>query len=133
MLWLTMRLMRADQTLREDALISVKRGFRPREWVEPARCAEIRNAKVWLYYGTRIVLQTRRRALTQPPTQPALRIGQRPDFARVVFVNRLDGDKFNSPAGSKKCDEHGRFDLKMVSGNRQVQQSFQMCEPKAAL
>jgi SAM-dependent methyltransferase len=62
MLWLTMRLMRADRTLREDGLISVKRGFRRREWRELAARAEIPNAKVWLYYGTRIGLQARKGA-----------------------------------------------------------------------
>ena len=60
MLWLTMWLVCADRTLREDGLISVKRGFRRREWRELARRAEIPNAKVWLYCGTRIVLQARK-------------------------------------------------------------------------
>jgi 2-polyprenyl-3-methyl-5-hydroxy-6-metoxy-1,4-benzoquinol methylase len=62
MLWLTMRLMRTDPTLREDGLISVKRGFRRREWRELAARAEIPAAKIWLYYGTRIVLQARKGA-----------------------------------------------------------------------
>lgn len=60
MLWLTMRVMRADRRLREDGLISVKRGFRLGEWRELASRAEIPQAKVWLYYGTRIVLQARK-------------------------------------------------------------------------
>ncbi len=60
MLWLTMRLMRADRRLREDGLISVKRGFRLGEWRELAGRAEIPQARVWLYYGTRIVLQARK-------------------------------------------------------------------------
>ncbi len=60
MLWLTMRLMRADRRLREDGLISVKRGFRLGEWRELASRAEIPQARVWLYYGTRIVLQARK-------------------------------------------------------------------------
>jgi len=62
MLWLTMLLMRTDNNLRKDGLISVKRGFRRREWRELAARAEISNAKVWLYYGTRIVLQARKDA-----------------------------------------------------------------------
>jgi SAM-dependent methyltransferase len=60
MLWLFLRLMRTSRNLREDALISVKRGFRRREWRELAARAKIPNAKVWLYYGTRIVLQARK-------------------------------------------------------------------------
>jgi SAM-dependent methyltransferase len=61
MLWLSLRLMRTSRDLREDALISVKRGFRLREWRELAARAEIPDAKVWLYYGTRIVLQARKK------------------------------------------------------------------------
>jgi SAM-dependent methyltransferase len=60
MLWLSMPLMRISRALREDALISVKRGFRRREWRELAARAGIPDAKVWLYYGTRIVLQARK-------------------------------------------------------------------------
>ncbi|HEX5399492.1 MAG TPA: methyltransferase domain-containing protein [Verrucomicrobiae bacterium] len=62
MLWLMMRLMRADRVLREDEMISVKRGFRRREWRELAARAGIPNARVWLYYGTRIGLQARKGA-----------------------------------------------------------------------
>ncbi len=62
MLWLTLRLMRADRTLRQDGLLSVKRGFRRQEWNQLARRAEIPGARVWLYYGTRIVLQARKGA-----------------------------------------------------------------------
>jgi SAM-dependent methyltransferase len=60
MLWLAMHLMRTSRALREDGLISVKRGFHLREWQELAARAEIPNARVWLYYGTRIVLQARK-------------------------------------------------------------------------
>lgn len=62
MLWLTMLLISSDRTLREDGLISVKRGFRRREWRELAARADIPDAKVWVYYGTRIVLQARKGA-----------------------------------------------------------------------
>jgi SAM-dependent methyltransferase len=62
LLWLTMRLIRTDPVLREDGLISVRRGFRLREWRELAARAEIPGARVWLYYGTRIVLQARKGA-----------------------------------------------------------------------
>lgn len=60
MLWLMMWLMRTDKAIRQDGLISVERGFRLKEWRELAGRAEIPNAKVWLYYGTRIVLQARK-------------------------------------------------------------------------
>lgn len=61
MLWITTLLLRTGRPLREDALISVKRGFRLREWRELAARAEIPNAEVWLYFGTRIVLQARKK------------------------------------------------------------------------
>jgi len=62
MLWVTLRLKRADQALVEDALLSVKRGFRCPEWRELAATAQIPGAKVSIYYGTRIVLQARKLA-----------------------------------------------------------------------
>ena len=62
MLWLSLRLMRTSRNLREDALISVKRGFHRREWRDLAARAEIPNTEVRLYYGTRIVLQARKNA-----------------------------------------------------------------------
>ena len=61
MLWLTMHLMRTSDGLRQDGLISVERGFRRREWRDLAARAEIPNAQVWLYYGTRIGLQARKK------------------------------------------------------------------------
>jgi SAM-dependent methyltransferase len=60
MLWLTTRLLGASRHVREDALISVKRGFRCNEWRVLAAQAELRNARVWIFYGTRIVLQARK-------------------------------------------------------------------------
>lgn len=60
MLWLVMWLMRTDRILRGDGLISIKRGFRRNEWRALAAQAGIPKAKVWLYYGTRIVLQARK-------------------------------------------------------------------------
>lgn len=60
MLWLVLHLMGTSRELREDGLISVKRGFRRREWRALAGQAGVANAHVWLYYGTRIVLQARK-------------------------------------------------------------------------
>jgi 2-polyprenyl-3-methyl-5-hydroxy-6-metoxy-1,4-benzoquinol methylase len=62
MLWLTLRLMRVHPELLQDGLISVQRGFHRREWWNLAAQAEIPDSKVWVYYGTRIVLQARKGA-----------------------------------------------------------------------
>jgi SAM-dependent methyltransferase len=60
MLWVFLLLLCRDRRLRADGLISVKRGFRRREWRALAAQADLPDAKVWLYYGTRIVLQARK-------------------------------------------------------------------------
>ena len=60
MLWLMTGLMRTEKILRQDALISVARGFHLDEWRDLAARAEIPDARVSLYYGTRIVLQARK-------------------------------------------------------------------------
>lgn len=61
LVWLTLHLMRADRTVLEDGLISVRRGFRRSEWRGLAARAGIPQAKVWRYHGTRIVLQARKK------------------------------------------------------------------------
>jgi SAM-dependent methyltransferase len=61
MLWLATRMMGIGQPVREDALTSVQRGFRLREWRALAKQAGLADARVWLYYGTRIVMQARKR------------------------------------------------------------------------
>jgi SAM-dependent methyltransferase len=61
LLWLTLHLLRADPTVIEDGLISVRRGFRRGEWRALAARAEIPAANVWRYHGTRIVLQARKK------------------------------------------------------------------------
>ena len=60
-LWLTLHLMRANPTVMEDGLISVRRGFRLNEWHALAARAEIPVARVWRYHGARIVLQARKK------------------------------------------------------------------------
>jgi SAM-dependent methyltransferase len=60
MLWLCTRLLGVSREVREDALISVKRGFWLAELRGLAGRAGLKNPKVWLYYGTRIVLQARK-------------------------------------------------------------------------
>lgn len=62
LLWPALCLLRTGRKLRQDGMISVRRGFHRREWNELAARAEIPNPNVWLYYGTRIVLQARRSA-----------------------------------------------------------------------
>jgi len=62
LLWFTMRLMDANREIYQDGLISVKRGFRRQEWLDLAARAQIPGADVWLYYGTRIILQARKGA-----------------------------------------------------------------------
>ncbi len=62
MLRLMMRLIRTDEQVRKDGLISIERGFRCPEWRELAAHAGIPRAEVSLYYGTRIVLQARKAA-----------------------------------------------------------------------
>jgi SAM-dependent methyltransferase len=62
LLWPALHLLRTEPMLRRDGLISVRRGFRRREWQTLAALADIPSPKVGLYYGTRIVLQARRGA-----------------------------------------------------------------------
>jgi 2-polyprenyl-3-methyl-5-hydroxy-6-metoxy-1,4-benzoquinol methylase len=47
---------------RSDALLSVKRGWRINEWKSLAAKAGIPDAKIWLYAGTRIMMQAQRRS-----------------------------------------------------------------------
>jgi SAM-dependent methyltransferase len=60
LVWIGMHLLRVGRTVHRDGLISVRRGFRQDEWRDLAARAEIPGAKIWLYYGTRIVLQARK-------------------------------------------------------------------------
>ncbi len=62
LLWLSTRLLRLSRHVRADALISVQRGFRLGEWRDLAQQAGLEGVKVWLYCGSRIVLQARKRA-----------------------------------------------------------------------
>jgi SAM-dependent methyltransferase len=60
MLWLSTILFRMNRLVRQDALISVKRGFRGHELRGFALEAGLGNAEVKLSYGTRIVLLARK-------------------------------------------------------------------------
>ena len=60
LLWFSTRLLGVCQSVKEDALISVKRGFRCDELLCHAKQAGVLLPKAWLYYGTRIILQARK-------------------------------------------------------------------------
>ena len=60
LVWFGMRLLRLPAPLRQDGLISVRRGFRVPEWRALANPAGIPSAKVWLYLGTRLILEARK-------------------------------------------------------------------------
>ncbi len=61
LVWLALHLLRAERTVLADGLISVRRGFRLAEWRQLAARADIPEANVWRYHGTRIVLQARKK------------------------------------------------------------------------
>jgi len=60
-IWLLLRLKRAPETFLSDGLVSVRRGWRVKEWRALAARAEIPNARVWLYYGSRVILEARKK------------------------------------------------------------------------
>jgi SAM-dependent methyltransferase len=60
MLSLLFRVRRFPNHFREDALLSVKRGFRTGELRELALQAKIHRASVSLYFGTRVILQAKK-------------------------------------------------------------------------
>jgi SAM-dependent methyltransferase len=55
-LWVLLRLHGCEKNFRNDGLISVKRGWRVEEWKALAERAGLRDARVWLYGGARILL-----------------------------------------------------------------------------
>jgi SAM-dependent methyltransferase len=59
LLWLLLRAGGFSRTVREDGLLSVRRGWRVGEWRELAEQAGI-PARVWLYCGARVILQARK-------------------------------------------------------------------------
>jgi len=58
MLWLVLRVGNFPPTFRQDGLISVRRGFRIPEWTRLASQAGIPNARVRLYFGARVTLES---------------------------------------------------------------------------
>ena len=59
-IWAVLRLMRVTPHFLSDGVLSVKRGWRVGEWRELARRADIPSARIWLYYGSRVMLQARK-------------------------------------------------------------------------
>jgi 2-polyprenyl-3-methyl-5-hydroxy-6-metoxy-1,4-benzoquinol methylase len=61
LVWLGAHATRLSPEMRADGLLSVRRGWRVQEWQALAARAEIPNAEIRLYLGTRIMLQARKR------------------------------------------------------------------------
>lgn len=55
-IWLVLHAGNFPNHFRDDGLLSVKRGFRVEDWRELAKRAEIREAKIWNYFGARVML-----------------------------------------------------------------------------
>ena len=60
LVWLVTRCARLSPDMRADGEMSVRRGWRIIEWRALADKAGIPGARVWLYYGSRIMLQARK-------------------------------------------------------------------------
>ncbi len=60
LVWMGSWLVGFNRAMREDGVISVRRGFRLDEWRRHAAAAGIPDARVWLYAGTRIMLAARK-------------------------------------------------------------------------
>jgi hypothetical protein len=65
-IWIILKLMRTPREFRSDGVISVQRGWRVAEWQHLAGRAGIPNAKISVYYGSRIFLQARKPKETSP-------------------------------------------------------------------
>ena len=57
---LLLRWLRVSPRFLADGLLSVRRGWRVGEWRELARRAGLPKPRVWLYYGSRVILQARK-------------------------------------------------------------------------
>lgn len=56
LIWILLHLRPYPSHFRQDGLTSVKRGFRVREWRDLARRAGLKNARVWFYFGAKVML-----------------------------------------------------------------------------
>ncbi len=55
-LWALTLLTGQRRSLRHDAVLSVRRGWRPEEWRRLAGAADLTHARVWREHGTRVLL-----------------------------------------------------------------------------
>ena len=60
LIWLILRAGNFPKHFREDGLLSVKRGFRAGDWRRLADQAQINEARVWPYFGARVMLSARK-------------------------------------------------------------------------
>lgn len=68
--WLAGYWARLSPSMRSDGLLSVRRGWRLREWLELAREAGIATPRISLYFGARIFLQARKSPSLAPGSPP---------------------------------------------------------------
>jgi SAM-dependent methyltransferase len=59
-IWGVLRLMRVSPQFLSDGILSVRRSWRVGEWRALAARAGIFSARVWLYYGSRVMMQARK-------------------------------------------------------------------------
>lgn len=57
LIWMTLIGLRCPNHFRADGLLSVKKGWRTREWLDLAQKAGVPGAKVWLDHGARVIMQ----------------------------------------------------------------------------
>ena|SRR5271170_1687071 len=60
--WVLLQLHPFPEHFRSDGTLSVLRSWRVREWRKLAARAGIPNARIWLYYGSRVMLMARKSA-----------------------------------------------------------------------
>ena len=66
LVWLSVRMAGLSAPMRNDALVSVRRAWWLKEWRELAAQAGIPDARVWLYFGSRVILQARKKFAGAP-------------------------------------------------------------------
>ncbi len=75
-IWLILKILRVTPEFLSDGVISVRRGWRVAEWRRLADAAGIPNARVSVYYGSRIFLQARKSAGAARGNGPGARNGR---------------------------------------------------------
>jgi len=68
-LWGVLVLMRTTRNFRADGVQSIRRGWRVGEWKSLAEQAGIPSARVWVAYGSRVMLQARKVRATDGPNK----------------------------------------------------------------